>query len=166
MTPSRVFESHGRTDFARVAGILRLSTKYLLDSIRANALAHLRTAWPTTLKDWDIREERARAYEAESSLHGGLFYPSPVVSASMFVYTVTDPTWRRKSSTLPETLGHLNSFLLRSMILRDINTLRSLKPLMTTPYTRQNPGLTHPQSSLRQTCASSRSARRRFSRPS
>ncbi|KAI0060251.1 hypothetical protein BV25DRAFT_1807603 [Artomyces pyxidatus] len=65
-------------DFVTVAGILRLSTKYVMDSLRAKALAHLSLAWPSTLKGWDAREDRARAFELESSSEGAYLYPSPI----------------------------------------------------------------------------------------
>ena len=52
------------TDCRMVSGILRLASRYLVDSLRAKALAHLSTAWPNPLKGWDAREDLARADEA------------------------------------------------------------------------------------------------------
>nr|GAT48275.1 predicted protein [Mycena chlorophos] len=72
------FGNNGREDFAVVAGILRLSTKYLVDHLRDKALAHLSIAWPSTLRGWDAREEIARAFELQTSTSGGHFYPSPI----------------------------------------------------------------------------------------
>jgi hypothetical protein len=79
----RTFGDNSRDDFRVVSGILRLSTKYLIEGLRAKALAHLSIAWPSTLKDWDSREETARSWELDNSSHGGLFYPSPIVSSQL-----------------------------------------------------------------------------------
>lgn len=63
-----------------VSGILRLATKYLVDSLRAKALAHLSFAWPNSLKGWDAREDLARADEMRSGPGMSNIYPSPAVS--------------------------------------------------------------------------------------
>ncbi|KAH8081297.1 hypothetical protein BXZ70DRAFT_632781 [Cristinia sonorae] len=73
-----IFGDNGREDFKVVAGILRLSSKYMVDSLRAKALAHLTEAWPPTLKGWDAREDRARSHEQETGAGRGLLYPSPI----------------------------------------------------------------------------------------
>lgn len=70
--------NNDREDFRVAAGILRLSTKYIIDSLRSKTLHHLGIAWPSTLQGWDVREELTRAYEAEKSLHRGHMYPSPI----------------------------------------------------------------------------------------
>ncbi|KAJ7180612.1 hypothetical protein C8R46DRAFT_1069982 [Mycena filopes] len=72
------FGDNSAEDFRIVSGILRLSTKYIVDSLRAKALAHLCIAWPSTLKGWDAREDVARNFEIETSASGGHFYPSPI----------------------------------------------------------------------------------------
>ncbi|KAJ7449668.1 hypothetical protein FB451DRAFT_1566972 [Mycena latifolia] len=72
------FGNNDQEDFRVVSGILRLSTKYIVDSLRTKALAHLCIAWPSTLKGWDAREEVARSFEMETSTSAGHFYPSPV----------------------------------------------------------------------------------------
>ncbi|KZS99886.1 uncharacterized protein LAESUDRAFT_688821 [Laetiporus sulphureus 93-53] len=72
------FGKNDREDFCVVSGVLRLSTKYFVDHLREKALAHLRVAWPSTLKGWDAREDLARAYECQSGSHRGHLYPSPV----------------------------------------------------------------------------------------
>lgn len=72
--------NNDRQEFRIISGILRLSTKYLIDSLRSKILDHLQVAWPANLEAWDAREDLARAYEAESGLHRGLMYPSPIVS--------------------------------------------------------------------------------------
>lgn len=74
------FKDNGRADFKVVAGILRLSSKYMVDSLRSKTLAHLTEAWPPTLKGWDLREDRARAYEQDTGNGRGQLYPSPIVS--------------------------------------------------------------------------------------
>jgi hypothetical protein len=72
------FGNNDQDDFRVVSGILRLSTKYLIDSLRDKAIAHLSKAWPSTLKGWDIREDLARAYEMETGTSGARLYPSPL----------------------------------------------------------------------------------------
>lgn len=80
----RSFGNNDQNDFRIVSGILRLSTKYIVDSLRAKALAHLSTAWPSSLRAWDLREDLARGYELESATPGAHLYPHP------FVSTLTD----------------------------------------------------------------------------
>jgi len=72
------FGDNDRHDFAIVSGILRLSTKYAIDSLRSKAITHLNIAWPTTLKGWDLREEKAHAYEVTSQAEHASHYPSPI----------------------------------------------------------------------------------------
>ncbi|PFH51908.1 hypothetical protein AMATHDRAFT_2617 [Amanita thiersii Skay4041] len=66
---------NGKQDFRRVEGILRLSNKYIIDSLKAKALAHLSKAWPLSLKAWDTREDIARTHELETNHR---FYPNPI----------------------------------------------------------------------------------------
>ncbi|KAJ7115905.1 hypothetical protein C8R44DRAFT_880310 [Mycena epipterygia] len=77
------FGNNDQEDFRVVAGILRLSTKYIVDSLRAKALAHLCIAWPSTLRGWDAREDLARSFEMETATSGGHFYPSPIAVISL-----------------------------------------------------------------------------------
>jgi hypothetical protein len=78
---ARFFGRNDRADFAVVAGILRLSTKYIVDGLRMKALEHIAVAWPSTLKSWDAREDHAHSIlELDATSHGGLAYPSPIVS--------------------------------------------------------------------------------------
>ncbi|KAJ7162302.1 hypothetical protein C8R46DRAFT_903935 [Mycena filopes] len=46
-------------DFLLIAAILRLSTKYNVDFLRRRALAHVSSLYPTTLKEWDQRQDTA-----------------------------------------------------------------------------------------------------------
>ena len=75
----RTFGDNDPNDFAIVSGILRLSTKYAMDSLRSKAIAHLNIAWPTTLKGWDLREDKAHACDLASSAEHASLYPSPIV---------------------------------------------------------------------------------------
>lgn len=75
----RNFGNNDRDDFQIVSGILRLATKYLIDSLRAKALAHLHIAWPLDLKAWDAREDMLRNYEVDG-FSCGQRYPHPFVS--------------------------------------------------------------------------------------
>ncbi|KIK60491.1 hypothetical protein GYMLUDRAFT_43809 [Collybiopsis luxurians FD-317 M1] len=72
------FGNNDQEDFRVVSGVLRLSTKYLIDSLREKAITHLSKAWPSTLRGWDAREELARAYEIETGTSGARLYPSPI----------------------------------------------------------------------------------------
>ncbi|KAI0045721.1 hypothetical protein FA95DRAFT_1560919 [Auriscalpium vulgare] len=72
------FGKNDYEDFAVVSGILRLSTKYVMDSLRSKALEHLSEAWPATLPGWDAREDRARSYEYECPTDNSYLYPSPI----------------------------------------------------------------------------------------
>ncbi|KAF8429956.1 hypothetical protein L210DRAFT_3073903 [Boletus edulis BED1] len=49
---------HAR-DFSALSSVLRLSTKYFIEHLRAQCLARLVHDWPTTLADWDRREAAA-----------------------------------------------------------------------------------------------------------
>ena len=49
------FQTGKETEFAVVAGVLRLSTKYDVPHLRQRAITHLTTAYPTSLKGWDNR---------------------------------------------------------------------------------------------------------------
>jgi len=72
------FGDNDPDDFAIVSGILRLSTKYAMDSLRSKAIAHLNIAWPTSLKGWDLREDKAHACDLASSAEHTSLYPSPI----------------------------------------------------------------------------------------
>ncbi|KAF9219772.1 hypothetical protein BS17DRAFT_716408 [Gyrodon lividus] len=72
------FGSNDPADFQVVSGVLRLATKYLVDSLREKALNHLAVAWPTTLKGWDAREDTARSLELQAGPGAMSIYPSPI----------------------------------------------------------------------------------------
>ncbi|KAG6886212.1 hypothetical protein C0993_010774 [Termitomyces sp. T159_Od127] len=78
----RIFGNNDQEDFRVVSGVLRLSTKYLIDSLRAKALTHLNKAWPTSLKEWDAREDLARTHETDltNTSHP---YPHPIAVISL-----------------------------------------------------------------------------------
>lgn len=76
---NRALGNNDRQDFRIISGILRLSTKYIIDSLRSKALDHLSIAWPATLQGWDAREDASRAYELETGVPRGHMYPSPIV---------------------------------------------------------------------------------------
>lgn len=46
-------------DFPAIAGVLRLSTKYLVQHLRELCLRRLQLEWPSTLAGWDYREQAA-----------------------------------------------------------------------------------------------------------
>jgi len=70
------FGDNNEEDFRKVAGILRLATKYIIDELRDMTLDHLSIAWPSDLKQWDHREDLVRAFEiaAEPGAH---MHPHP-----------------------------------------------------------------------------------------
>lgn len=74
------FGNNDRDDFRMTSGILRLASKYMIDSLRTDAILHLSTAWPTSLKAWDAREELASSYEMDNAPPHNYRYPSPIVS--------------------------------------------------------------------------------------
>lgn len=89
-------------DFEAVSGVLRLSHKYMVDSLRTKAIEHLHNAWPITLQGWDKREEIARWYNGEWNTGGGR-YPHPTVNRtiiSMWNFQLT--TFHSVSLTLRE----------------------------------------------------------------
>jgi hypothetical protein len=75
----REFGNNDRDDFRVVSGILRLATKYLFEVLRSTALAHLSTAWPSTLKGWELREDLMQTYELNHP-HKPRLFPHPFVS--------------------------------------------------------------------------------------
>jgi len=76
-TLNRNFGTDDPADFRMVSGILRLATKYVVDSLRANALAHRSIAWPNSLKGWNAREDLARANEMGSGPGmSNIYFPS------------------------------------------------------------------------------------------
>ncbi|KAG6857454.1 hypothetical protein H0H87_003521 [Tephrocybe sp. NHM501043] len=72
------FGNNDLDDFRIVSGVLRLSTKYLIDILRGKALDHLSKAWPSNLKGWDRREDLARSHEADVTSNGSHLYPHPI----------------------------------------------------------------------------------------
>ncbi|KAJ7588133.1 hypothetical protein C8J56DRAFT_1164754 [Mycena floridula] len=72
------FGNNNQDDFRVVSGVLRLATKYIIDSLRDKAIAHLSIAWPSTLKGWEAREDIGRTYEMTTETSSGHFYPSPI----------------------------------------------------------------------------------------
>ncbi|KAF8074996.1 hypothetical protein FPV67DRAFT_1475672 [Lyophyllum atratum] len=63
------FGNNDQEDFRMVSGILRLSTKYIIDFLRARALEHLSMAWP---------EDLARSHEADVAASSTHLYPHPI----------------------------------------------------------------------------------------
>lgn len=55
----RYFKKPYANDFAAIAAVLRLSTKYFIEHLRQRCLARLESDWPSTLEGWDIREREA-----------------------------------------------------------------------------------------------------------
>jgi len=99
---NRNFGTDDPADFRMVWGALRLATKYVVDSLKANSLAHLSIAWPNSLKGWDAREDPARADEmgsgpGMSNLPLPSSKPPPLISSIQF-FSIT----LRMSSISPE----------------------------------------------------------------
>ncbi|KAG5637601.1 hypothetical protein H0H81_003993 [Sphagnurus paluster] len=58
------FKTPRAIDFMVIAGVLRLSTKYLVEHLRQRCISRLSLDWPSTLVGWDLREQQA------TDLHG------------------------------------------------------------------------------------------------
>ncbi|KAG0698779.1 hypothetical protein DFH29DRAFT_990994 [Suillus ampliporus] len=50
------FTKHTSADFVAIAAVLRLSTKYFIEHLRERCIARLAIDWPTSLPQWDRRE--------------------------------------------------------------------------------------------------------------
>ncbi|TDL29017.1 hypothetical protein BD410DRAFT_735751 [Rickenella mellea] len=53
------FKRTQKEDFHAFTAILRLSTKYFIESLRQLCMSRLQTDWPSTLSGWDMREREA-----------------------------------------------------------------------------------------------------------
>ncbi|KAJ7065857.1 hypothetical protein C8F01DRAFT_1352060 [Mycena amicta] len=53
------FKTPQSSDFPVIAGVLRLSSKYLVEHLRQRCMARLEAEWPSTLAVWDSREQAA-----------------------------------------------------------------------------------------------------------
>ncbi|KAJ7048739.1 hypothetical protein C8F01DRAFT_1239240 [Mycena amicta] len=53
------FKTPQSSDFPVIAGVLRLSSKYLVEHLRQRCIARLELEWPSTLAGWDSREQAA-----------------------------------------------------------------------------------------------------------
>ncbi|KAG0698792.1 hypothetical protein DFH29DRAFT_939881 [Suillus ampliporus] len=62
------FTKHTSADFIAIAAVLRLSTKYFIEHLRERCIARLAIDWPTSLPQWDRREN-------DGIDHGGRYNP-------------------------------------------------------------------------------------------
>ncbi|KAK7036151.1 hypothetical protein R3P38DRAFT_616721 [Favolaschia claudopus] len=53
------FKTPGADDFPAVAAVLRLSTKYIVETLRQRCMHRLELDWPLTLAGWEHREQLA-----------------------------------------------------------------------------------------------------------
>ncbi|PCH44082.1 hypothetical protein WOLCODRAFT_77004 [Wolfiporia cocos MD-104 SS10] len=53
------FAKSSAANFCAISGVLRLSTKYMIEHLRQCCLLRLRHDWPSTLAGWDLREKEA-----------------------------------------------------------------------------------------------------------
>ncbi|CAK5279945.1 unnamed protein product [Mycena citricolor] len=72
------FKSPGANDFPAVAATLRLSTKYIVESLRQRCISRLDLDWPSTLAGWDQRE--ASATDAQGHYSPRAACPHPVLT--------------------------------------------------------------------------------------
>ena len=77
------FDSPAADDFQIVAGVLRLSTKYMIEHLRQRVLLRLTADWPSTLEKWDAREKIATDKEGRYSPRD--VYPHPLLIISLAV---------------------------------------------------------------------------------
>ncbi|THH27559.1 hypothetical protein EUX98_g6624 [Antrodiella citrinella] len=68
-------------DFPVIAGVLRLSTKYMIEHLRQRCLLRLTADWPATLAAWDERERFAT--DKESRYNPRDAYPHPLLVISL-----------------------------------------------------------------------------------
>lgn len=135
------FGSNDCSDFRIVSGILRLSNKYMIESLRAKAIAHLNIAWPMTLKGWDAREDKARAYELENIPGSAHLYPSPIAVINL-ARQVNAPT------LLPSAFYDLSRYTYTQIFESaddDQSRLRSFSPPLSSPHATPPPRA-HPTS--------------------
>ncbi|KAF9527872.1 hypothetical protein CPB83DRAFT_855338 [Crepidotus variabilis] len=71
------FKQPASGDFPAIAGVLRLSTKYLVEPLRQRCLARLEADWPKTLAEWDAREQRCT--DANGRYTPRDHYPHPIL---------------------------------------------------------------------------------------
>ncbi|TCD63217.1 hypothetical protein EIP91_005829 [Steccherinum ochraceum] len=75
------FDKAAADDFPIVAGVLRLSTKYMIEHLRTRCLLRLTTDWPSTLTGWDDREKAATETDGRYSPRDT--YPHPLLIISL-----------------------------------------------------------------------------------
>ncbi|KAL0959012.1 hypothetical protein HGRIS_014324 [Hohenbuehelia grisea] len=61
------FDKPRADDFPIIAGVLRLSSKYLVESLRQQCILRLEHEWPSTLAGWDRREQESTNAQAHYS---------------------------------------------------------------------------------------------------
>ncbi|KAH9935080.1 hypothetical protein B0H21DRAFT_76663 [Amylocystis lapponica] len=71
------FKQSSAHDFPAIAAVLRLSTKYLIDTLRERCLLRLESDWPSTLASWDGREKQAT--DALGRYTPREVYPHPIL---------------------------------------------------------------------------------------
>ncbi|KAH8081311.1 hypothetical protein BXZ70DRAFT_959759 [Cristinia sonorae] len=75
------FDKPSGDDFPAIAGVLRLSTKYMIEHLRQRCLVRLTTDWPSTLAGWDAREKVATDKDGRYGPREA--YPHPLLVISL-----------------------------------------------------------------------------------
>lgn len=72
--------------FSSACALLRLSTKYGVQSLRKEIIAQLSLAWPTTLNQWESREKAATDLSGTYSPRSTLPHPVYVALLQVIIY--------------------------------------------------------------------------------
>lgn len=75
------FDKPSADDFPVLAGVLRLSTKYMIEHLRQRCLVRLTADWPCTLSAWDEREKAATRKDGRYNPRDA--YPHPLLVISL-----------------------------------------------------------------------------------
>ncbi|KIK77869.1 hypothetical protein PAXRUDRAFT_58788, partial [Paxillus rubicundulus Ve08.2h10] len=75
------FPKHHASDFSTVSGALRLSTKYFVEHLQVQCLAHLAHDWPSTPAEWNQRE--AAATDASGRYTPRDAYAHPILAINL-----------------------------------------------------------------------------------
>jgi hypothetical protein len=113
MGPNRFWRP--QTDFATLAGVLKLSVKYDMSGLRRDAISHLSDCYPTTLAAWDNRPERQNPFPPFEALRLARSMDIPQVLPSLFLDCVNVPM--DVLLVIAKTAGSSESDLLTSDLL-------------------------------------------------
>ena len=118
--PLSYFPKPRARDFSALSSVLRLSTKYFIEHLRAQCLARLIHDWPITLADWDRRE--AAATDASGRYTPRDAYAHPILAINLAL-----------ELGIPEVLPSAFYDLARYAPSRILSGTRALPPVFPAP---------------------------------